>query len=156
MKKIILAISLTFLSFITFQFFPTVGLYLICISTSIIFGLFFSIKRPTKIFFSIIVFFLAWVSLVDKAFEEQGQIIVGEIIDYQNKYDSTPLNLDYNYTLKINSFTPIFSKYSYDRKYDSLRYFFCNVSYTDIWGNNKIYCDADGEFENKSPVTTIK
>lgn len=150
--KIILTIFLPVLSLLFFFIiFPTIGLYLCCITTVVLFGMYFNLKRWKQILISVVIFCLTWLLLIDKAFEFQGRKIAGTLIEYSNS-NKMP---DGNYLqskLYFNSFTPIFTHYHYGLKKNNPRNIEDIVlSYVDICGHTLIYCDADGEFENRMP-----
>ena len=150
--KILLTIFLPILSLLFFFIiFPTIGLYLCCFTTVILFGLYFNLKRWRKIVISIIIFSLTWVLLLDTAFDFQGRKIAGTLCDYSNKKKMPDKNYLHD-DLYFNSFTPIFTKYYYGWKRDNPQDFEDIVlSYVDLWGRDFTYCDADGEFENRKP-----
>ncbi|MGB3948250.1 MAG: hypothetical protein WBM13_09705 [Bacteroidia bacterium] len=146
--KIVLTILLPILSLLLFAvIFPTIGLYFTCFSVVVLFVLYFNLSNRKKIIISIILFCLTWTLLIDKAFEFQGQKIVGELCAYSNK-KKMPDNTFLSNELYFNAFTPIFTKYHYEIKKDKPEKFEdIELSYKDLWGNYRLYCDADGEFE---------
>jgi len=87
--------------------------------------------------------------LIDKTFEWQGNKIAGTLCEYSNK-KHMPDNNYLTGSFNIMVYSPIFTKYIYQTKNDNPKGFEdIQLSYYDIWGNRKVYCDADGEFETK-------
>ncbi len=147
--KILLTIVLPALSFILFINYPIAGLYVSCASASILFCLYVNLKPLVKYGLSILIFFSSFVLLANKAFELQGQKLVGEIIEYYYQNSKAPVNLESNSSLLLSSFTPTFSKFQYSVSFDSLTYSYFHLSYTDHLGNHYKYCDKCGNFECK-------
>lgn len=147
MKRLIIPILLLLGSLVLYYFLPNIGLYSICIVVFILTIYFVTIKLHFKLLMATLLSGMVFLSLISKTYERQGWKMVHLLFDYYHDNKEVPKSLDKNVFWKINSYTPMFDKYQYDCRYDSLAHFFFQLKYRDIWGRDYFYCDKCGEFE---------
>jgi len=106
----------------------------------------------SKNIISIVLFATCWLSLVDKAFEWQGDKFVGILCDYSNK-KQMPDNQQLMNAAGLYAYSPIFTKFVYKPETEAPTSFEdIQLGYYDLWGNFKVYCHADGKWETQGKL----
>lgn len=140
-KSAILKIIAINISLLIFYILPNIGLYVICLtSTIVLYFTFVNLKLFLRLLIAFTLSGIIFISLIDRAYENQGWKVISLLFDYHHTNNQTvPKNLEDNIVWKLNSYTPLFEKYRYN--YSEIR-----LEYKDIWGEYYHYDDKEGEF----------